>query len=255
HREDYGAIFLCDHRFSGTEACNQLPPWVRPYVKIYDNFGTMVRDVVHFFRTAQKTRPVPVRKEKAESSEKQADTRPLNRGSGCPHKSVWLSDTSRKAKQVDSHVPSLKRKKLESEEQSGSDGDAQMFIQYEMDIDRKPVSLLDVPDDTTNKVREDTMVGEERVRQELHCERDFLRPCLQLKTMNSCTEKTGNAFIVELRRCLSHENLKIIMEALQWYKTTDDLSNFLVNVVEPLVRDTHGLLRGACLKFKIIGYP
>lgn len=62
--------------------------------------------------------------------------------------------------------------------------------------------------------------------------------------MNSCTEKTGNAFIVELRRCLSHENLKIIMEALQWYKTTDDLSNFLVNVVEPLVRDTHGLLRG-----------
>uniref|UniRef100_A0A8C1TF07 Regulator of telomere elongation helicase 1 n=1 Tax=Cyprinus carpio TaxID=7962 RepID=A0A8C1TF07_CYPCA len=51
---------------------------------------------------------------------------------------------------------------LESEEQSGSDGDAQMFIQYEMDIDRKPVSLLDVPDDTTNKVREDTMVGEER---------------------------------------------------------------------------------------------
>lgn len=162
HREDYGAIFLCDHRFSGTEACNQLPPWVRPYVKIYDNFGTMVRDVVHFFRTAQKTRPVPVRKGKAESSEKQADTRPLNRGSGCPHKSVWLSDTSRKAKQVDSHVPSLKRKKLESEEQSGSDGDAQMFIQYEMDIDRKPVSLLDVPDDTTNKVREDTMVGEER---------------------------------------------------------------------------------------------
>lgn len=62
--------------------------------------------------------------------------------------------------------------------------------------------------------------------------------------MNSCTEKTGNAFIVELRRCLSHENLKIIMEALQWYKTTDDLSNFLANVVEPLVRDTHGLLRG-----------
>ncbi|XP_026110715.1 regulator of telomere elongation helicase 1-like isoform X2 [Carassius auratus] len=50
----------------------------------------------------------------------------------------------------------------ESEEQSGSDRDAQMFIQYEMDIDRKPVSLLDVPDDTTNKVREDTMVGEER---------------------------------------------------------------------------------------------
>ncbi|XP_042610078.1 regulator of telomere elongation helicase 1-like isoform X2 [Cyprinus carpio] len=248
HREDYGAIFLCDHRFSGTEARNQLPTWVRPYVKIYDNFGTMVRDVVLFFRTAQKTRQVPVRKGKAESSEKQADTRPLNRGSGCPHKSLCLSDTSRKAKQVDSHVPSLKRKKLESEEQSGSDGDAQIFIQYEMDIDRKPVSLLDVPDDTTNKVREDTMVGEERHDKRLDREsrvgKRKIKVVQQRKTTNSYTEKTGNAFIVELRRCLSHENFKIIMEALQWYKTTDDLSNFLANVVEPLVRDTHGLLRG-----------
>lgn len=42
-------------RFRGTEARNQLPSWVRPYVKIYDNFGTMVRDVANFFRTAQKT--------------------------------------------------------------------------------------------------------------------------------------------------------------------------------------------------------
>uniref|UniRef100_A0A8C1UR74 Regulator of telomere elongation helicase 1 homolog n=1 Tax=Cyprinus carpio TaxID=7962 RepID=A0A8C1UR74_CYPCA len=39
HREDYGAIFLCDHRFKGTEARNH----------------TMVLDVAHFFRTAQKT--------------------------------------------------------------------------------------------------------------------------------------------------------------------------------------------------------
>lgn len=47
----------------------------------------------------------------------------------------------------------------------------------EMTSKRKPVSLLDALDDTTNKGgREDTMVGEERVRQELHCERDYLGP-------------------------------------------------------------------------------
>ncbi|XDV51058.1 hypothetical protein PO909_020008 [Leuciscus waleckii] len=258
HREDYGAIFLCDHRFSGTEARNQLPSWVRPYVKIYDNFGTMVRDVAHFFRTAQKTRPVPVRKGKAESSEKQADTRPLNRGSGCPHKSVWLSDTSRKAKPVDSHVPSLKRKNIESEEQSGSDGDAQIFIQYEMDIKKKPVSLLNVLDETQNKGREDTMVGEERASRlsSLSLQHDKrlgresrggkrkIKVVQHRKTMDSCTEKAGNVFMMELRRCLSNENFRIIMEALHLYKTTDDLSNFLANVVEPLIRDTHGLLRG-----------
>lgn len=79
HKEDFGAIFLCDHRsevtlvtyafelgqlchtlmflyvrFKSTEARNQLPLWVRPYVKTYDSFGTMVRDVVQFFRTVQR---------------------------------------------------------------------------------------------------------------------------------------------------------------------------------------------------------
>ncbi|KAK7116907.1 hypothetical protein R3I94_023261 [Phoxinus phoxinus] len=251
HREDYGAIFLCDHRFSGTEARNQLPSWVRPYVKIYDYFGTMVRDVANFFRTAQKTRPVPVRKGEAESSEKRADTRPLNRGTG-------LGDTSRKAKPLDSHIPSLKRRQLESEEQSGRDAVAELFIQYETKSKRKPVSLLDVPDDTTKKRREDTMVGVERMSRmsSLSLEHDKrldresrggkrkIKVVQQWKTANSCTEKTGNAFMMELRRCLSHESFKIIVEALQSYRTTDDLSNFLVNMVEPLIRDTHGLLRG-----------
>ncbi len=56
-------------------------------------------------------RPVPVRKEK-EACKNQAYTGPLNTGSSCPAKSVCLSDTSQKAKTLDSHVPSLKRRKL-----------------------------------------------------------------------------------------------------------------------------------------------
>uniref|UniRef100_A0A4W5JXI1 ATP-dependent helicase C-terminal domain-containing protein n=1 Tax=Hucho hucho TaxID=62062 RepID=A0A4W5JXI1_9TELE len=54
HRDDYGAIFLCDHRFKSTDARAQLPSWVRPYVRTYDNFGNVVRDVAQFFRVAQK---------------------------------------------------------------------------------------------------------------------------------------------------------------------------------------------------------
>uniref|UniRef100_A0A8B9HHP4 Regulator of telomere elongation helicase 1 n=1 Tax=Astyanax mexicanus TaxID=7994 RepID=A0A8B9HHP4_ASTMX len=53
HREDYGAIFLCDHRFKNTDVRAQLPSWVRPYVRM-DNFGTVVRDAAQFFRVAQK---------------------------------------------------------------------------------------------------------------------------------------------------------------------------------------------------------
>ncbi len=59
---------------------------------------------------------------------------------------------------------------LDSEEHSGRDGAARLCIQYEMEMTskRKPVSLLDALDDTTDKRgREDSMPGEERVRQQL----------------------------------------------------------------------------------------
>uniref|UniRef100_A0A8B9NVI3 Regulator of telomere elongation helicase 1 n=1 Tax=Apteryx owenii TaxID=8824 RepID=A0A8B9NVI3_APTOW len=53
HRQDYGAIFLCDQRFTTGDVRDKLPSWVRPYVKVYDNFGHAVRGVSLFFRVAQ----------------------------------------------------------------------------------------------------------------------------------------------------------------------------------------------------------
>ncbi|XP_057359170.1 regulator of telomere elongation helicase 1 isoform X18 [Manis pentadactyla] len=55
HRHDYGAVFLCDHRFTCVDARAQLPSWLRPHVKVYGSFGHVVRDVAQFFRVAQKT--------------------------------------------------------------------------------------------------------------------------------------------------------------------------------------------------------
>lgn len=75
----------------------------------------------------------------------------------------------------------------------------------------------------------------------------FLLLAVLQETVASHTAKTGKAFMMELRRCLSHENFKLIMEALQSYKTADDLNNLLATVAEPLIQDhnTHSLLRGA----------
>uniref|UniRef100_A0A8C1UW48 Regulator of telomere elongation helicase 1 n=1 Tax=Cyprinus carpio TaxID=7962 RepID=A0A8C1UW48_CYPCA len=94
----------------------------------------------------RKKLPAPVRKGK-EACKSQADTGPLNTGSTTT---------------LDSHVPSLKRRKLESEEHSGQDGAARLCIQYEMEMTskRKAVSLQDALDDTTNKGgREDSMAS------------------------------------------------------------------------------------------------
>nr|XP_055039817.1 regulator of telomere elongation helicase 1 [Misgurnus anguillicaudatus] len=263
HREDYGAIFLCDYRFKGSEARNQLPSWVRPYVRIYDSFGTMVRDAAHFFRTAQKTRPVPVKKERAEGCQSQGSTDVSSSAAGLsrPTMNGWLSDPSQKAKALDSHVPSLKRRRME--EHSGRDGAAKLCIQYEMEMTskRKPVSLLDALDDTgNNEETEDGMVGEERASRlsTLSLQHDKrlddesrggkrkIKVVQERRTVVPCTAKTGKDFMLELKRCLSHENFKIIMEALQTYKATDDLTVLLTNVAEPLIQDpnTHSLFRG-----------
>lgn len=54
HKNDFGAILLCDVRFTYPDAIQQLPLWMRPYVKVYNEFGAVQRDLIHFFRTADK---------------------------------------------------------------------------------------------------------------------------------------------------------------------------------------------------------
>uniref|UniRef100_A0A8C5HDJ8 Regulator of telomere elongation helicase 1 n=1 Tax=Gouania willdenowi TaxID=441366 RepID=A0A8C5HDJ8_GOUWI len=54
HKEDFGAIFLCDQRFKNSDARAHLPSWIRPYVRLSDSFGNVVRDVSQFFRVAHK---------------------------------------------------------------------------------------------------------------------------------------------------------------------------------------------------------
>jgi hypothetical protein len=54
HKQDYGAIILCDERFAYRGAIEQLPKWVRPYVKTYEKFGLVQRDLTQFFSNAEK---------------------------------------------------------------------------------------------------------------------------------------------------------------------------------------------------------
>ena len=43
------------HRFAAENSRNQLPVWVRPSVKVYDKFGLALKDLMIFFKTAEKT--------------------------------------------------------------------------------------------------------------------------------------------------------------------------------------------------------
>ncbi|RUP44247.1 LOW QUALITY PROTEIN: hypothetical protein BC936DRAFT_149718 [Jimgerdemannia flammicorona] len=53
HRKDYGAILLCDERFASPAIISQLSGWVRPFVKVCNNFGEAQGQVTKFFKSIE----------------------------------------------------------------------------------------------------------------------------------------------------------------------------------------------------------
>lgn len=55
HKNDYGAIILCDCRFDNPSFKKHLSAWLRPYVKNFSNFGMITRVLRDFYRYAEHT--------------------------------------------------------------------------------------------------------------------------------------------------------------------------------------------------------
>ncbi|XP_012148049.2 regulator of telomere elongation helicase 1 [Megachile rotundata] len=59
HKNDYGAIILCDCRFENPSFKKQLSAWLRPHVKKFNNFGVITKDLRDFFKYANRAFPQP----------------------------------------------------------------------------------------------------------------------------------------------------------------------------------------------------
>ncbi|KAL1021284.1 hypothetical protein UPYG_G00011180 [Umbra pygmaea] len=269
HREDYGAIFLCDHRFKSTDARAQLPAWVRPYVRTYENFGNVVRDVAQFFRVAQKLRPPPELKPGCGGMVQTADTH-------CARPSITSQGYNQevfaqKAKVLDSHVPSLKRRRLNEKGGSEGNGVASLCIEYETEMEtshRRPVGLLDALEhsDRRHGGESEALAGEERANRlstlslqyEKRLDDELLGGKRKIKVVQerktditsdvSEEGKPGKArmFLAEIKKSLSHVNFQRVMESLQTYKQTDNLDTLLTEAANLFIGDAnnHSLLRG-----------
>uniref|UniRef100_A0A4W6E8K8 Regulator of telomere elongation helicase 1 n=1 Tax=Lates calcarifer TaxID=8187 RepID=A0A4W6E8K8_LATCA len=209
HKQDYGAIFLCDQRFKNSDARAQLPSWVRPYVRLYDGFGNVVRDVSQFFRVAQKM----------------VLCFPDRQSSGFTSSSFSQSSHTQKAKVLDTHLPSLKRRRL-SDEAIGMTSICTEYERQGQDSQRRPANLLDALEQGDHRSGEaDDAVGkEEKV---------------------ACFLQLLFAFLAEMKKSLSQVNFNHIIQALQTYKKTDNL-DVLLTETAVLTEDTntHSLLRG-----------
>ncbi|XP_072224081.1 regulator of telomere elongation helicase 1 [Leuresthes tenuis] len=261
HKEDYGAIFLCDQRFKSSDARAHLPSWVKPYVRLYDGFGNVVRDVSQFFRVAQKLRPVVLKTAAADSCATACS--PNAEASSATCCSSSQSSHTQKAKVLDAHLPSLKRKRLNEHRDNGI---AQICIDYEHEVQqsqRRPANLLDALERGDRLSGGDAAVGEasrlstlalqydKRLEDELRGGKRKIKLVQDQKlSVAEDVSEEGKAsrakqFLADMKKSLSKVSFDRIVQALQSYKSTDNLELLLMETAV-LTEDanTHRLLRG-----------
>ena len=64
HKNDYGAILLCDSRFNNPQNKDKLSSWIQNHLKLPQSptFGPIVGQIGRFFRNCERTLPQPVKK-------------------------------------------------------------------------------------------------------------------------------------------------------------------------------------------------
>ncbi|XP_049672320.1 regulator of telomere elongation helicase 1 isoform X3 [Accipiter gentilis] len=260
HRQDYGAIFLCDHRFTTSDVRGKLPSWVRPYVNVYDNFGHAVRSVSVFFRAAQEIMPPPLPQCRSGSAGS------LSESDTVPSTSSEQIHSLKKAKNLDDHVPSLKRKR-----KVNGDGASSLCMEYEQELispRRQCVGLLDALErnekSSKDAEEESDLSGEEKAQRlstlslqyekRLTDEQKGGRKKIKLVSNTQADKKAdltepkkarATLYIATVKDTLSQQNYDLFSKALQHYKKTDDFHAMLSQMSALFIEDEkkHILLR------------
>ncbi|XP_031289267.2 regulator of telomere elongation helicase 1 isoform X1 [Camelus dromedarius] len=256
HRHDYGAVFLCDHRFTCADTRAQLPSWVRPHVKVYHNFGHVIRDVAQFFRVAQKTMPVPTIPAAAPSLGEEGAVSAAVPPSSLP---------TRKAMSLDVHVPSLRHRCTGSPVTEDAEGS--LCVEYEqrpVQAQRQARGLLAALEHSEQLAEgpgDEALSGEEaRLRSTLSVLREK-RPADEQRgrrrkvrlvgapqEVPAAGTEVGRAklFMVAVKQALSQASFDAFTRALWDYKGSDDLAALTARLGPLFAEDPrkHGLLRG-----------
>ncbi|XP_049633062.1 regulator of telomere elongation helicase 1 [Suncus etruscus] len=257
HRHDYGAVFLCDHRFTYADIRAQLPSWVRPHVRVYESFGHVIRDVAHFFRVAQKTMPVPPHRNPALGPGAEEGAVPLLSASHSPL-------PTRKARTLDLHVPSLQHRQAGSP--SDRDTMGSLCVEYNQEsaqASRRPGGLLaalehseqqaGAPDDDSPLSGVGTSLFPQHKRPvEPRAFRRGGRKKIRLvsgpqegSAPEAQTEK-AKLFMVAAKQRLSPAGFQVFTKALRAYKASDDFQALGTHLCSVFGEDSekHNLFRG-----------
>ncbi|XP_051915581.1 regulator of telomere elongation helicase 1 isoform X1 [Hippocampus zosterae] len=242
HKDDYGAIFLCDQRFKSRDVQSHLPAWLRPYVRSYDNFGNIIRDVCHFFRVAQKMRPLLKKNPAPDPSALPASS---SHSSGDTSFTPSQKPDTQKAKMLDVHTSTLKRRRTDEDTEY-----AGIFKQYESQTQKrklKPGNLFDALEQVEHqrggigacglqtqsnlstlslqhdKRMDEMMRGVKRTIKLIQEQ----RPSVSGSDTGDGKINIARSFLLEMKSSLSQVSFEQIRQALVAYKKDDNLDNLL----------------------------
>ncbi|XP_052775212.1 regulator of telomere elongation helicase 1-like [Mya arenaria] len=252
HKDDFGAIILCDTRFSNNDSIKQLPVWVRPRCNKYEAFGLAVRDLMVFFKHAEKLMPTPgANKKQSRSSSTGGGAYFLptatRTGSG------EGPSSAHPAHFVQQHVPSLKHRenvvtneKLQQHYSGGS-----------METSSRSQKSLFSALDQTEKFQEPAF-SPAQLQTDQTAGIDFRKPGTKRKIIikkrdGDVTEKetkaavsskqlnTAENYISEVKASLGKESsgYKQFSSALVQYKKSEDIESVCNVITEVFVRQGH----------------
>uniref|UniRef100_A0A8D0FIS8 Regulator of telomere elongation helicase 1 n=1 Tax=Strix occidentalis caurina TaxID=311401 RepID=A0A8D0FIS8_STROC len=215
HRQDYGAIFLCDHRFTIGDVRSKLPSWVRPYVNVYDNFGHAVRSVSLFFRVAQEIVSV-------------------------------LKNQTKQTLQI-----FLMVLETENTKPVNGDGASSLCMEYEQELvspRRQCIGLLDALERNEKSSEDAQRLSTLSLQYEKRLTDEQKGGRKKIKLVTDVTEpKKARAtlYIATVKETLSQQNYDLFSKALQHYKKTDDFHAMLSQMSSLFIEDEkkHILLR------------
>ncbi|XP_032236204.1 regulator of telomere elongation helicase 1 isoform X1 [Nematostella vectensis] len=261
HRQDFGAILLCDVRFTYPDALRELPSWVKPQVKIFKEFGHVQRELIQFFRKAD----IMVDK----SAMKVRQPRDLEKSDPSPTSAVRTTEPEES--RIDVFVPAMFREKPKKpshrlspparavrSQASSASGQARMTVEYETPTLRTPTLSAPPPRPQGNlleslKSSEGSMESTSndsplrkhsspslsdaimRTKGTTNTSHKPKKVFKIVKTKSESAEENSKAqkleaakmYIVKVKQSLSGENYKAFSRVLANYKQCNDLDQLI----------------------------
>ncbi|XP_064624303.1 regulator of telomere elongation helicase 1-like [Lineus longissimus] len=263
HKDDYGAILLCDERFATSESKKQLPSWVQPHLKTISTFGLVMRDLMQFFKAAEIAMPSPLPKMSMPRS-----------APGCQGASFMptqtRSGTSPRppgAGSVESHVASLRASSsqrdlmLSREEEARADSIARLTIQYEMKAPKRPApkgkkrSLLDAlethttPNYETEKIASPKMSSSQSALERRMELLKMKKKSMKIKDNSILKPEVKTAamdYVHKVKSILSTDSYKIFNKAMIEYASKANFESLISTLAALFTEDVNkmDLLRG-----------